>query len=182
MTEYYYPERMGRILLLAMEEVLGREGLNPVLRSASLAALIDHFPPAISDKTFPFETVSRLLESLEKAFGSRAGQGLAFKSRKGLLSIWFTRLWRATGYHRTRFSASALSDQASGRGAIPGRSIQQSNRPARSGGGKRGKVVLVHRTLPAVLAKGDQPAGLSSCRGTLAGIPILAERRQDIQR
>jgi predicted hydrocarbon binding protein len=79
MTEYYYPERMGRILLLAMEEVLGPEGLNPVLRSASLAAFIDHFPPAISDRTLPFETVSRLLESLEKAYGSRAGQGIALR-------------------------------------------------------------------------------------------------------
>ena len=39
MTEYFYPERMGRIILLAMEEVLGREGLNSVLQIASLTLL-----------------------------------------------------------------------------------------------------------------------------------------------
>jgi predicted hydrocarbon binding protein len=79
MTEFFYPERMGRILLLAMEEVLGREELNTILQTGSLSSLIDHYPAARSEKTFPFVTVSRLLESLEKAFGSQGGRGTALR-------------------------------------------------------------------------------------------------------
>ena len=39
-TQFYYPNRMGRIILLSMEEVMGRNGVNAVLNLASLPALI----------------------------------------------------------------------------------------------------------------------------------------------
>jgi predicted hydrocarbon binding protein len=79
MTEYYYPDRMGRILLLAMEEVLGREELNTILQAASLTAFIDHYPAARPERAFPFTTVSRLLESLEETFGPQGGHGTALR-------------------------------------------------------------------------------------------------------
>jgi predicted hydrocarbon binding protein len=79
MTTFFYPERMGRIILLAMEEVLGREGINSTLRIASLTAYIDHYPIARSDKTFSFETISKLLESLELAYGPQGGRGSALR-------------------------------------------------------------------------------------------------------
>ncbi len=79
MTDYYYPERMGRILLLGMEDVLGREELNSILRIASLTNFIGHYPAARSDRTFPFGAISRLLETLEQAFGPQGGRGTALK-------------------------------------------------------------------------------------------------------
>ena len=78
-TEYFCPERMGRIILSAMDEVLGREGLNSTLRIAALASYIDHFPADRPDKTFPFATVSNLLESLELAYGPQGGRGTALR-------------------------------------------------------------------------------------------------------
>ena len=79
MTEYFYTERMGRILLSAMEEVLGREGLNSILRLASLPSYIDNFPADLPDKTFSFATVSKLLESLELAYGPQGGRGTSLR-------------------------------------------------------------------------------------------------------
>ena len=79
MTEYFYPQRMGRIILQAMDEVLGREGTSSILRLASLAPLIDHYPESRSDKKFPFEAVSGLTESLEQAFGPQGGRGAALR-------------------------------------------------------------------------------------------------------
>jgi len=79
MTEYFYPECMGRIILLAMEEVLGREGLNATLRVASLSSYIDHYPAARSDKTFAFDRISRLFESLELIYGPQGGRGTALR-------------------------------------------------------------------------------------------------------
>ncbi len=37
---YYYPNKMGRIILLAMEEVLGSNGIRAVLNLANLSHLI----------------------------------------------------------------------------------------------------------------------------------------------
>ena len=44
---YYYPNLMGRIYLEAMEEIMGRNGLNAILNLASLPHLIDNYPPTI---------------------------------------------------------------------------------------------------------------------------------------
>ncbi len=79
MTDYFYPQCMGRIILLGMEEVLGREGIHSVLKIASLTDFIDHYPPARSDKNFSFVMVSRLLESLEHAYGTLGGRGTALR-------------------------------------------------------------------------------------------------------
>jgi predicted hydrocarbon binding protein len=79
MTEYFYPQRMGRIILLAMEEVLGHEGVHSVIRQASLASYLGNLPDARPDKTFSFETVSRLMESLEQAYGPQGGRGTALR-------------------------------------------------------------------------------------------------------
>lgn len=79
MSEYFYPQSMGRIILLAMEEVLGREGIRSILKLASLASYIDRYPDARSDKAFSFGTVSRLVESLEQAYGPQGGRGTALR-------------------------------------------------------------------------------------------------------
>ena len=41
---YYYPNKMGRIILLGMEEIVGRNGLNAVLNMAELADLVANLP------------------------------------------------------------------------------------------------------------------------------------------
>ena len=77
---YYYPNRMGRIILLAMEEVIGRNGVNALLDLASFSALIDNYPPPNQDLQFSFETISRLQSTLELAYGRRGGRGLALQA------------------------------------------------------------------------------------------------------
>jgi predicted hydrocarbon binding protein len=75
----FYPNRMGRIVLLAMEEILGQSGANAVLNTAGLSDYIGHYPPHTQDLKFPFEHVSRLQAGLESAYGPRAGRGLALR-------------------------------------------------------------------------------------------------------
>ncbi len=75
----YYPQKMGRIILLAMEEVVGEDAVSTVLRLGSLEDLIKNYPPSQSDKTFPFETVSGLQNALELVYGPRGGRGVALR-------------------------------------------------------------------------------------------------------
>jgi predicted hydrocarbon binding protein len=76
---YYYPLKMGRIIFLGMEEVMVRNGVDALLRLASLEAFIQDYPPASTDLAFPFETVSQVQSMLEQAYGPRGGRGLALR-------------------------------------------------------------------------------------------------------
>ncbi len=79
MSHWFYPQQMGRVLLLAMEEILGREGMSSVLERAALTSLADHYPPPCSEKTFPFENISSLLQALEQVYGPVSGRGAAWR-------------------------------------------------------------------------------------------------------
>ena len=78
-SAFYYPNRMGRIILESMEEVVGRNGLNAVLNLAGLGELIGNYPPSDKKPEFSFETVSALMDKLELAYGPRGGRGLAVR-------------------------------------------------------------------------------------------------------
>lgn len=78
-TTYYYPNRMGRIILLSMEEVMGRNGVNAVLNLASLSSLIENYPLDNNEPGFSFPTVSSLTENLEQLYGPHGGRGLALR-------------------------------------------------------------------------------------------------------
>lgn len=76
----YYPQKMGRIIFLGMEEVIGRSGVDSLLQLASLDSFIQERPLSRADKTFPFETISLLQSTLEQKFGPRGGRGIALRA------------------------------------------------------------------------------------------------------
>jgi len=71
---------MGRIILLAMEDVIGRNGLNAILNLADLSKSIDTLPPNNFDLRFSFDHLSRTMACVESYFGPRAGRGIALRS------------------------------------------------------------------------------------------------------
>jgi predicted hydrocarbon binding protein len=76
---FYYPNRMGRIILESMEELIGRNGLNVILNTAGQSQLIDHVHPSDLQPGFSFATVSGLLAQLEHEYGPRGGRGIAIR-------------------------------------------------------------------------------------------------------
>ncbi|MCC6498653.1 MAG: 4-vinyl reductase [Anaerolineales bacterium] len=80
MTEsFYYPNQMGRIILMSMEEVMGRNGVNALLKLASQQSLIENYPSDDTKLAFPFSTVGALGGTLEQAYGPHGGRGLAIR-------------------------------------------------------------------------------------------------------
>jgi predicted hydrocarbon binding protein len=72
------PDRMGRIVLLAMEEILGQCGLNNLLELAGLLRYVrDDSAASQALSGQPFFDLSCLQVGLESAYGPRAGRGLA---------------------------------------------------------------------------------------------------------
>jgi predicted hydrocarbon binding protein len=76
---FHYPNRMGRIILLSMEEVMGRNGVNAVLKLASLSHLIENYPSDNTELAFPFKTLGEITHMLESAYGPHGGRGLALR-------------------------------------------------------------------------------------------------------
>jgi len=77
---YCYPNKMGRIVLLATEEVMGRNGVNAVLNLARLKHLVNNYPPNNFDRQFSFEDFGRLQQALEEMYGPRGARGLALRA------------------------------------------------------------------------------------------------------
>jgi predicted hydrocarbon binding protein len=74
---YFFPNKMGRIILRAMEDVMGRNGVNAILNLARLQHRIGNYPPDNFAKEFAFDEAGQLLQALDEMYGPRGGRGLA---------------------------------------------------------------------------------------------------------
>lgn len=80
----YYPNKFARITLAAMEEVMGKNGLNAILNMAGLSNLIDNYPPDNLEREFDFSDYSSLHAALEEMYGPRGGRGLALRAGRAV--------------------------------------------------------------------------------------------------
>lgn len=79
-NQYYYPNKMGRVVLQALGEVLSHVGLSAILNLANLQSRITEMPPDNLEKAYPFEELSLILLTLEQLYGPRSGRGLALRT------------------------------------------------------------------------------------------------------
>jgi len=83
---YYYPNKMGRILLISMEEVMGRNGLNALLNLIDLREYMQELPPDNLEREFDFANISNFNRSLWELYGPRGGRGLALRGGRAIFS------------------------------------------------------------------------------------------------
>ncbi len=76
---YYYPNRIARIFMEAMEEVMGRNGLNALLNLTGLTQYRNQLPPANLNRDFDFADFSNLNQGVLDIYGPRGGRGLSLR-------------------------------------------------------------------------------------------------------
>jgi len=86
----YYPNKPALIIILALENVMGKNGLNAILNMAGLSYLIGNYPPDNLRREFDFADISALMQALEDMYGPR-----------------FERLWPHGGHGRPGFQGVA---------------------------------------------------------------------------
>lgn len=86
MSGLYYPNKFALITFKAMEEVMGKNGLNAVLNLAGLAKYINAYPPDNLDKEFDLAYYTALQVSLEDMYGRRGGRGLSLRAGRTLFA------------------------------------------------------------------------------------------------
>lgn len=77
---YYYANKIVFIALKALEEVMGKNGLNAILNLANLPHLINNPPPNNLAREFDFADFSAINLALEEMYGPRGGRGLALRA------------------------------------------------------------------------------------------------------
>lgn len=75
----YYPNRIARAYLLAMEDVMGKNGFQALLSLAGLEAYLDQLPPDTMARQFDFAWMAALGEAMEHVYGARGGRGMGLR-------------------------------------------------------------------------------------------------------
>ncbi|MBN1537326.1 MAG: 4-vinyl reductase [Anaerolineales bacterium] len=89
----FYANRVIRLYLLAIEEVIGKKGLNATLNLANLSHLVDNYPPENMEKQFDFADFSTINMALEEIYGDKGGRLLSTRAGK----VYFESALRAFG-------------------------------------------------------------------------------------
>ncbi|HNT76555.1 MAG TPA: 4-vinyl reductase [Anaerolineae bacterium] len=76
---YYFPNRLVRILLLAMHETVGKNGVSAVLNTARLQHFLTQLPPPNFEPGLSFDEVGRFFQALEGVYGVRSGRRLSWQ-------------------------------------------------------------------------------------------------------
>lgn len=105
----YYPNRMGRIILRSMEEIIGHNGVNAILKLGNLSSLIGNYPPDNNEPGFSFSTVACLTEMLERAYGPHGGRGLALRIGRACFNYGVRHYSTQMGLTETAFRLLPLS-------------------------------------------------------------------------
>jgi predicted hydrocarbon binding protein len=82
-SQYFWPNKMGRMFLLSLEDVMGRNGVNAVLNLAKLRHRINNYPPDNLDLGWSFDEMGGLNQALDDMYGPRGGKGLAIRAGRG---------------------------------------------------------------------------------------------------
>ena len=82
-----YPNHPTRAFLLALEDVLGKNGVNALLRIANLQGWIDTYPAENFEREVDLSEFSSINAALEEIYGSRGGYSLARRASKSAFDL-----------------------------------------------------------------------------------------------
>jgi predicted hydrocarbon binding protein len=75
-----WPNKMGRMMMQALEDVMSRNGVNAVLALAQLEHRVNHYPPDNLEPGFGFEELSTIMQCIEEMYGPQGGRSLALRA------------------------------------------------------------------------------------------------------
>jgi predicted hydrocarbon binding protein len=108
---YSCTDRMGRIILLGMEEIIGRDEVFSVFTQAALTQVAEPDLPYKGGLDFSFQMLPQLQASLEKTYGISAGRGLAIRSGRACFRHLLREFGAEMGLTDLEFRLLSLPDR-----------------------------------------------------------------------
>ncbi len=78
--ERFYPNKIGRLYLLSLEDVMGEHGVSALLNMAGFPEYVRNYPPNDLRKEFPFTHLSKISQALEAMYGARGARGMELRA------------------------------------------------------------------------------------------------------
>jgi len=76
----YNTNTFAHVTFKAIQEIVGKNGLDAILKLAGLDNLINNFPPKNREKVFDFSNYSAINHAIREIYGSRGGRVLAVRA------------------------------------------------------------------------------------------------------
>jgi predicted hydrocarbon binding protein len=76
----FYPNLIGRLYLLSLEDVMGHNGVSALLNLAGARHLVNNYPPANLKREFPFADLSAISQATETMYGTRGARGMELRA------------------------------------------------------------------------------------------------------
>lgn len=105
---YYYPNKIGRIYLMAMEEVMGTNGIKAVLNLAKVPELIGNYPSNNLAREFDFSDFGAIGSAIEEMYGPRGGRGLALRAGRASFAQGLSEFGSVVGASELAFKVIPL--------------------------------------------------------------------------
>lgn len=85
MERRLYPNKLARMYLAAIEDVMGRNGVAAILRLAKLGDLVGNYPPDNFDCEFSFQDFSAVNQAIQEMYGPHGARGLCLRAGRTTL-------------------------------------------------------------------------------------------------
>ncbi|MEM7033920.1 MAG: 4-vinyl reductase [Chloroflexota bacterium] len=108
-SDLYYPNKIARIYLMSLEEVMGASGINAVLNLAQLPNLIGNYPPNNLAREFDFADFSAINQSLEDMYGPRGGRGLGLRAGRAAFAYGLSEFGSVIGVSELAFKVVPMT-------------------------------------------------------------------------
>jgi len=70
----FYPNLIGRLYLISLEDVMGRNGVNALLNLSGARNLVNSYPPSNLKREFPFAELTTISKATETMYGPRGAR------------------------------------------------------------------------------------------------------------
>jgi len=124
----FYPNNLARITLLALEDVMGTNGLNAILNLAGQSQIIGNYPPDDMENEFEFAYLSSIIGAMDEMYGPRGGRILAMRAGYATFKQILTNIGEAVDVNDEGFMAMPLAEKVRVGFSIVGITFSQSTK------------------------------------------------------
>ncbi|HEX7556159.1 MAG TPA: 4-vinyl reductase [Leptolinea sp.] len=107
----YYPNNLARITLLALENVMGTNGLNALLNLANKREYIGNFPPDNMESQFDFADFSTIIATLDDIYGVRGSRIFALRAGFAIFDETLKNIGEAVDVNDESFKAMSSTEK-----------------------------------------------------------------------
>ncbi len=76
----FYPNKIGRLTLLSLEDVMGRNGVNALLNLAGAKQWVNSFPANDYKREIAYSDFASVMEAMETMYGVRGARGMELRA------------------------------------------------------------------------------------------------------